>query len=363
MLYCFGTWAAQRCYFPLSWGNHTADVQSISQLGTDTFPWPLAGIYIPSWLSLHWIQNSTRKVPSLDFKISSDKAALVPQVNYSNGWLPSLISYLHLSGLASNHKALLQVFMLGDRACCCQDDTFQIKNGLLYCKPMLLALLSSSSWEEAAVELQSGWSVWVRAVVESAWHGVCVQAGLSQELWLNNWCCLELGFTWWAAQQDKKLLLKAPSSPHPVLTASSCCFPRISSGDQMASDQSSHCSNWILTPFPKDKKCGSWISLPCWPETLLMKSSVTPGLRNVVRDHLFQQQDWMPEGIPYLVPAFLCLDKQAVWLHKSSQLALLLKEAVVPGCCHLCWFSAVVCCETTRAPPPPEEKGQRMELL
>lgn len=56
--------------------------------------------------------------------------------------------------------------MPDDGACCCQDDTFQLKNGLLYCKPWLSAMLSSSFWEEAAWS----WSLGDQRGLEQQWR-------------------------------------------------------------------------------------------------------------------------------------------------------------------------------------------------
>lgn len=47
-----------------------------------------------------------------------------------------------------------------------------------------------------------------------------------------------------------------------------------------------------------------------------------------------------------------------MWLQKSSQLGLPLKDAMVPTTCHPCQFPALVHCETTHMPILPEEKGQ-----
>lgn len=63
-------------------------------------------------------------------------------------------------------------------------------------------------------------------------------------------------------------------------------------------------------------------------------------------------QNWMQEGVIHYARI------NRLWLHKSSQLALLLKEAVRPTCSHPHRFPALVHCETTHMPIPPEEKGQ-----
>lgn len=225
--------------------------------------------------------------------------------------------------------------------------------------PWLFAVLSSSFWEEVAVELESGWSAWFRAVMEGAWPGVSVQAGLPGNC---DWITLLLGaglhmMSSPAAQPDAaEGTIQFSSSPD--------CKLLLLPWDQLwwPSDQSSHCSNWILTLLPKEKKYRSWISLPCGQRDCWRSVAwhCTWGMWWGTTSSNSRIRCQRESHIQFL---HFCAWMNRLWLHKSSQLALLLKEAVVSSCCHLYWFSGAVCCGSIHAPLPPGKKGQRMELV
>lgn len=99
------------------------------------------------------------------------------------------------------------------------------------------------------------WLVWYRVTAKCLWLWRLCWDGDFREMGLNNFNCLDCGFIWCLIQCNYRLLLKDwSSSSHPVLPVSSWCFLCIRSSDWAGMNQFNHCSNWKLTPFPKQKR-------------------------------------------------------------------------------------------------------------